>query len=163
MELHRRPHQWCNSGTSDNEARKTPKPNGIDLPRLGPYVMKRDSSGVNFKDGFTTYMDAISAMETMMKPNPTNVHMYDQNIPARPPFSSPCELELVRGQCLIRGRRSPGGSAQVETSGLAYMRINSQVACKTAEKLNAASGRKFRFENINPKTSCHTKRRQIVP
>jgi hypothetical protein len=38
------------------------------------------------KEEFVTHMDAISARETITKPNPMNVQMYDQNKPAKPPF-----------------------------------------------------------------------------
>lgn len=39
-------------------------------------------------------MEAISDNDAMIKPNPTNVHRYDHTIPASPPFSSPCVLDL---------------------------------------------------------------------
>jgi hypothetical protein len=34
-------------------------------------------------------MDAISAKEAMIKPNPMKVQIYDQNMPAKPPSSKP--------------------------------------------------------------------------
>jgi hypothetical protein len=39
-------------------------------------------------------MDAISDSEAIINPNPTNVQIMDQHIPASPPFSKPSVLEL---------------------------------------------------------------------
>lgn len=50
----------------------------------------------------STYMDAISANDMMMKLKPRNVQTYDQNKPANPPFTRPWVLALQLRQLQSR-------------------------------------------------------------